>query len=254
MGNNTSPINEPLAHLPPSVAERLGNYVYLYIDPRNDRAFYVGKGQNERVLAGFTEAETHRARIVQELRDYGLVPRLEILAHGLKDEETAFRIEAAVIDLLGLEGLTNKVRGFQSLQFGRMTLDELIGYYAAPAVTIDDPVLLIRVNQLYRHKMSEHELYEITRGIWRLGERRHRAQYALAVFEGVVREVYAIEEWHPALTTQYSTRDLSKRDVDGRWEFVGKAASEEVRTKYKLHSVRAYFLRGNQNPVIYVKC
>lgn len=251
---NAPSINELMAHLPPAVAERLGYYVYLYIDPRSDQTFYVGKGQHERVLAGFTEAETRRAQIVKELRENGLVPRLEILAHGLKDEETAFRIEAAAIDLLGLESLTNAVRGFRSLQYGRMTLDELIGYYAAPAVTIDDPVLLIRVNQLYRHKMSEHELYEITRGIWKLGERRRGARYALAVFEGVVREAYAIAEWRPAMITGYSTRDLSERDLGGRWEFVGGPASEEVRTKYRLHSVRAYFRRGNQSPVIYVNC
>ena len=37
--------------IPPEVADRLGYYVYLYIDPRSDRPFYVGKGQGRRILA-----------------------------------------------------------------------------------------------------------------------------------------------------------------------------------------------------------
>ncbi|CAA9560026.1 MAG: hypothetical protein AVDCRST_MAG86-708 [uncultured Truepera sp.] len=34
----------------PKVAERLKYYVYLYIDPRYNRIFYVGKGKGSRVL------------------------------------------------------------------------------------------------------------------------------------------------------------------------------------------------------------
>jgi len=38
--------------LPPEVAERLGPfYVYLLVDPRTDRPFYVGKGTGQRLLA-----------------------------------------------------------------------------------------------------------------------------------------------------------------------------------------------------------
>lgn len=32
------------------VCERLGNYVYRLIDPRNGETFYVGKGRNNRVF------------------------------------------------------------------------------------------------------------------------------------------------------------------------------------------------------------
>ena len=37
--------------IPREVARQLGYYVYLYIDPRSKRPFYVGKGQGERVLS-----------------------------------------------------------------------------------------------------------------------------------------------------------------------------------------------------------
>lgn len=242
-----------LVHLPPGVVERLEYYVYLYIDPRDGHPFYVGKGKGERILYHFEDdQDSKKTRMIAELQKVGLQPRLEILAHGLKDEQTAFRIEAAAIDLLGLDYLTNRVRGSDSLEYGRMSLDELIGYYAAPPVAVTDPALLIRVNQLYRHTMTPLELYEITRGIWRLGDRREKAKYAFAVFEGVVREVYSVANWHRAFTTPYQTRDLSKRNLDGRWEFEGTVAPEDIREKYHLHSVRAYFRRGNQSPTVYV--
>jgi hypothetical protein len=240
-------------HLPPGVAERLGHYVYMYVDPRNERPFYVGKGKGRRILAHFEDArDSNKRRLIDELSASGFTPRLEILAHGLRDAESALRIEAAVIDVLGLGSLTNEVRGWKSLQMGRMTLAQLVGYYAAQAVVVTDPAMLIRINKLYRHNMTAEELYEATRGIWRLGERRENAKYALAVFEGVVREVYHIDSWHPARTTAYTTRDLSARNVTGRWEFIGAVADGHVRGRYVTKSVKRYLPKGLQSPVCYV--
>jgi hypothetical protein len=180
--------------IPPEVAHRLGYYVYLYIDPRNEQPFYVGKGQGGRALSHLSEeAESRKCARIAELRAVGKEPRIDILAHGLRDEETAFRIEAAVIDLFGLDALTNEVRGWRSLEVGRIPLAELTMYYAATPVAVEVPALLIRINRLYRHNMTALELYEATRGVWILGARCTKAQFAFAVFEGVVREVYEIE-------------------------------------------------------------
>lgn len=139
---------------------------------------------------------------------------------------------------------------------GRMTLSELAGYYAAEPVTIDHPALLIRINQLFRHNMSPVELYEATRGVWRIGPRKHVPEYALAVFEGVVREVYSIDSWHGANTTPYETRneELAERDVTGRSEFLGSVAPEDIRRLYLGRSVKSYFRKGQQSPVTYVNC
>ena len=245
--------SDPEIQLPASVAEHLGHYVYLYVDPRTEEPFYVGKGAGNRVLAHSNDGrESKKTRLIAEIHEQGLSPRLDILAHGLRDEETAFRIEAAAIDLLGLDALTNEVRGWRSLQTGRMTLDELVDFYAAPAVEITHPVLLIRINKLYRRGIPEHALYEATRGIWKLGPRREKAKYALALFHGLVREVYEIHAWHPAGTLTYETRDLSQYDLTGRWEFEGKVAFEAVRSLYLRKAVHAYLARANQRPTVYV--
>jgi hypothetical protein len=238
----------------PEVADRLGFYVYLYVDPRTGKAFYVGKGQGSRALAHLSaSAESRKAAVIRELSEAGLEPRIDILAHALRDEETAFRIEAAVIDLLGLDDLMNEARGWRSVQSGRRRLSELAFYYAAKPVEVTVPALLIRINRLYRHDMTPIELYEATRGTWKLGERRKGARYAIAVFEGVVREVYEIAAWHCAGTTPYATRDATKLNLD-RWEFTGRPADESIRSEYVGGSVAAYFRRGQQTPTAYVNC
>lgn len=247
-------LNAPLPqNIPYEVVSHLGYYVYLYIDPRTDRPFYAGKGQGQRALAHLSaEGESRKAAILEELRQQGLSPKIDILAHALKDEETALRIEAAVIDLLGLDGLANSVRGWRSIQLGRIPLSELVTYYAATPRIIDEPVILIRINKLYRHGMSLQELYEVTRGVWKLGERREHAKFAFAVFEGVVREVFEIHTWHPAGSTPYKTRSREDVALAGRWEFKGARAPDDIRNKYFGHSVADYLHQGAQNPVTYV--
>jgi hypothetical protein len=240
--------------IPPEVAERLGHYVYLYVDPRDEKVFYVGKGQGNRVLAHLpAEGNGPKAKLIRAIRAAGLEPRLEVLANDLPSEEAALRIESAVIDALGLGGLTNEVRGWESVTSGRMRLEDLVAYYAAAPVEVVDPVLLIRINQLYRHGMRPEEMYDATRGVWKLGPRRERFRLAMAVFEGVVREVYRIDSWHPAGTTPYTARargDLRRR---GRWEFVGRVAEEPLRSRYLLRSVARYFRKGLRSPVVYVE-
>ena len=72
----------------------------------------------------------------------------------------------------------------------------------------------------------------------------------MAVYRGVVREVYAVERWYPAGATFKDTR----MRVSGRWEFTGHVAEDRVRDKYLGRSVAHYFKQGQQNPVVYVNC
>ncbi len=244
-----------LRSLKPGMAEKLGHYVYLYVDPRDGKVFYIGKGKDERCLDHLFEDDDHpKVRRIREIFAAGLEPRIEMLAHGLRTEQEAYNIEAAAIGLLGLENLTNQVVGKDSLRFGRKRLSELEGYYAAKPVKITDPVILIRVNQLYRHSMPAEELYDITRGVWVLGlSRASKMKYVFAVYEGVVREVFEPEKWVPALTTKYPSRtDLVPEDAKGRIEFVGKVAPEAIRQKYLLGDVTAYTKVSLQAPCLYV--
>src|SRR5262249_45916088 len=186
-----------LDSIAPFVGERLGFYVYLYVDPRTNEPFYVGKGQGDRALAHLRDtSESLKVARIKEIQALGLEPRIDILVYGLPSEKAAFRIEAAVIDAIGPDRLTNAVRGRESGKVGRMPLSELVALYGATPVDVVHPALLIRVNRLYRYGMEQAELYEVTRGIWKLGAKRARARYAFSVFHGVVRAVFQIESWH----------------------------------------------------------
>lgn len=238
--------------IPREVARKLGYYVYLYTRPGERKPFYIGKGKGRRALAHLDEnVESEKKRVFDELKQKGLAPRLEFLAHGLNDEETALRVEAAVIDVLGLGKLTNQVRGWKSVQLGRLSLERAKSLYAAKKVKIIHPVILIRINQRYREDMSPIELLESTRGVWRVDPKRNDAKYALAVFEGVVIEVYTIIAWMPAGSQHYRTRQISEVRVKGRSEFRGQVAPTKIRNLYRGRSVEKYLPRGNQNPIAY---
>ena len=121
-------------------------------------------------------------------------------------------------------------------------------------VDIDEPVVLIRISQLFNSSMTEEELYEATRGVWKMGNRRENAKYAFSVAEGTIQEVYEIESWLPAGTLKYKTRPRHDIDIDGRWEFAGKSAGSDLRSKYVGKSIKHYFLQGASNPITYVNC
>ncbi len=124
----------------------------------------------------------------------------------------------------------------------------------ATPVVINDAAILIRIQRAYRPDMSAEQLYEVTRGVWVVGPRRSGAKFALAVFDGIVREVYEIDQWHPAGTTDYNVRPLEDVQRPGRWEFTGTLAQETVRDRYVGRSVAANWKRGAANPITYVNC
>ncbi len=121
-------------------------------------------------------------------------------------------------------------------------------------IEVTEPALLIRIPRFYRRGMSAQALYEATRGVWKVGQRREVAKFAFAVFEGLIMAVYEIESWHPAGSTVYTTRHSEEVRRPGRWEFCGREAGGNMAAKYVGRSVASCFPRGQQNPVVYVNC
>ena len=245
-------MTDRLPRIRPAVAAKLGCYVYLYVDPRDDEVFYVGKGKGGRALAHLSAPEKKAiAQRLAELRTAGHDPRVEILAHGLQSAEVAHQIEAAAIDLLGLDNLTNAVRG-HGAKFGRMPIEEVVAHYTRRPAKITEPTILIRINKLYRYGMTPAELYDATRSAWKVGPKREEVELAMAVFEGVIREVYRVSAWLPSGSTFTHQHDGLCVERPGRWEFVGTIAEERVRGRYVNRYVGHLFPQGAQNPVAYV--
>ena len=222
-------------------------YVYLYIDPRDGKPFYIGKGRGNRLFTHLGDtSENEKVARIAEIREAGLEPQIDILRYGLSDSEARL-VEAAAIDLYGKENLTNRMAGFHPGSFGRLTYKDVITMLTAKEVRVRHKVMLITINRLYRSGMTELELYEATRGAWVVGERRSEVEYAFAVYQGIVREVYRIEKWHPAGTLSYETRELGIPRKQPRWEFSGHVA-HGIRDEYVGFSVG----KGGQNPIRYV--
>lgn len=233
------------------VIDKLKYYVYIYSDPDTNEIFYVGKGIGNRVFSHLTDSsDTVKVKFIKRIFDRGKEPKIEILIHGLEDEHTALKVEAAIIDLIGKDKLTNRVRGWQSGVFGRVEVNQLISHYEREQVNIIEPAILIRLNNLFRYDMTPIELYDATRGVWRIGHDREKAEYAFAIFDGIVHEVYKVLAWFQAGST-FNTRG-SMEDERNRWEFVGQIAEESLRSKYIGKSVEHYFSKNAQNPIKYV--
>jgi hypothetical protein len=237
--------------------EALGHYVYVYSDPDTRRPFYVGKGKGNRVFNHMDDqSENEKVRKINDIKARGKEPVIEILAHGL-DEETAFKVEAAAIDLIGIDNLTNRQRGHESSVYGKIEVSTLDARYSHEELNPDnvtDNIMFIRINKLYRNDMTDMELYDATRGYWKVNiDQAKKVDYVLSVYDGMVLEVYDVVDWYPALSTFMGRSNSGTPETVGdRYEFVGRIADDAVRKKYVEKSVTAFFPPGNANPIKYV--
>ena len=149
--------------------DELGYYVYVYSDPDTKKPFYVGKGKGNRAFSHLNDqSESEKVDKINEIKARGKEPVIEILAHGL-DEETAYKVEAAAIDLIGIKNLTNIQRGRESSAYGKIEASILDARYSCEKLNREDirhNLMLIRIRQLYRNDMTPFEIYEATRGYW----------------------------------------------------------------------------------------
>jgi hypothetical protein len=108
-------------------------------------------------------------------------------------------------------------------------------------MNITEPAITVKINRTYREGMSAGELYEITRGLWKIDKRkRDRIAYVLAVANGVVKEVYKAVLWQDAGTDTYRFRVHAANDLRRRSEFVGTVARATVRDKYFGQPYKSY--------------
>lgn len=81
---------------PKPVIEKLGYYVYLLIDPKTNKVFYVGKGTGNRLFAHINAAisspvESDKLAKIRSIQSKGLEVKHSIIRHGLTEKE-AFEV------------------------------------------------------------------------------------------------------------------------------------------------------------------
>ena len=132
-------------------------------------------------------------------------------------------------------------------------LDEVKEKFLGEDFVSSEPFVAFKLNRRWTPDLTAQELYEATRKMWRIGPRRDRAEYALAVSYGVVREVYKIghfsseSRWEP-FTHNREGKPLKTK----RWGFVGNVAVD-LQNLVNMNVSQLPQAIG-QNPVFYINC
>ena len=222
--------------------ERIGCYVYClnYLD--TGEAFYIGKGVGNRVFShanGDFEKDKNyeKIEIIKSIIGKGQKVAHWIVRYGLTEKE-AFEVEAALIDFVGLENLSNAVKG-HSAERGKISCEELDIRLGAKKIEIQDNIMTIKINSLYRSDMNQEEIYEATRKWWvAKKERAEKVAYVLSVNNGIVRGVFKPIIW-------------LKAEDSNRIGFNGEHAPDFIIERYLHKSMEDYIVKGNANPIQY---
>ncbi len=259
---------------PAGVAEQLKWYVYRLIDPRNAETFYVGKGKGDRIFSHIKgdytatvsqgaslgdeedkeDATDLKMKRIHEIRSVGLEVGHIVHRHGIEREDVAYEVEAALID--AYPGLTNRVDGRGSGDFGSRHVEEIVSQYAAEEFSVDAPFMLIYIG---RYLDAVGDPYEAVRWRWKINvERARRYRLVLAHANGLIIGAYRPSEWLPATRENFPSKfgELEEDSVDPetgrptRWGFIGEPAERDIWSLYVGKRVPQKY-RGKQNPVQY---
>jgi hypothetical protein len=240
-----------LDRFPQETIDKLGNYVYRLIDPRNGNTFYVGVGKGNRVFdhvkgaIKFKDEDNSislKAGTINDIRSSGLEIIHVIQRYGMS-KEIAHEVEAALID--SYPGLTNTVSGHYSSVRGIISAYEI--EYQTKLSVFEEPkdfkYMIIKTkawkNDGWASEMG-NPIYEATRMSWVVSlDSVKDYKYVLSVYDSVVVEVFEIEKWH-------ELKDSNRK------YFTGKLAPKDIRSIFKDKRIPDRFTKkGQSNPVLY---
>lgn len=247
-------------------------YVYALIDPRNKQIFYVGKGTGQRVFEhekesiGSPDSEKLKLKTIAEIKEEGLEVKKIIINCNLTEAE-AFAAEAALINAFNYvsdTGLTNIVAGHNSSE--ALNVDDFERINGAEELQENDishRIMVIKINRLYHRGMSERDLYDSVRGVWRASIRRVRTvDYVFGVYNSLIVAVYKPTEW---FTCKDARKKLPRKDIkltsrtENRVFFVDNGFEQndpvdEAEEFYLYKSIAGLKLNQSaQNPITYLE-
>ncbi len=234
----------------PKVCDALGFYVYRLEDPRNGETFYVGRGVNNRIFdhmdeaeAGARSAKTDRIRAIHEAGSK-VIPIVH--RHGLRDEDEAAVVEAALIE--AFPNLTNQVAGEGTRLYGARSADSAIRAYDLPPAQFgaERCVILSLTPSWPSDPEAEprawYALYALARYPWSLDiERASKARFVVVQARGIVRGAFTADRWLAADDPAFAGFPRAQDDDWGfcgapawrQWRaWVGRRVPERFRTRF----------------------
>lgn len=245
-------------------------YVYGLVNPLTNKLFYIGKGTRNRVFdheleaLGSEDQEALKLNVIREIKAMGKEVRKVIFAYGLNTDE-AIAAEAALINAFRLFGdaeLTNLASGHHC--HTAYTVEEFEREFAAEPLTAEDVkhnLVIIKINRLYQRNMTPLELYNCTRGVWRMSRARAEASdYVLAVYHSLVVGVYKPDRWYSCGEAAERLKEF--RDIDLTSEAVKRRLFFEDSNYDDVDEVKGIYLGRTikhlgyndkaQNPITYI--
>ena len=226
----------------PLTQEKIGYYVYCLNYPDTGETFYIGKGKGNRVFShanGNLESDSNieKIEVINSIKSRGQKVEHWIIRYGMSEKE-AFEVEAALIDFVGLDNLSNCVKG-HSIERGKISCEELDILLGAKKIEIQDNVMTIKINAKYRSDMNEQEIYEATNKWWKANQvNAEKVDYVLSIHNGIVRGVFKPIEWF-------------KAEDSNRIGFEGIPAYDLIKERYLHRSIEEFIVKGNANPIQY---
>lgn len=248
--------NSTINDFSPRTEDALGYYVYLLVDPRDGKIFYVGKGKGDRVFAHvrcaeITDDENDKLDIIRSIQSEGKNVRYYIARHGMKEDE-AFLVESVLIDLLtfrdfaSVANISNIQAGHHQFDRGIKTAEELEAMYNGGELEDSDfidKLLIININKSYNlQNERQPNIYEATRKSWVLSENRAKhVDYVLSEYRGVVRAIFVPQKWEHEI------------DNPKRWLFEGFEITEQNNPEiyHRYINKQVPKLKGMANPIRY---
>ena len=239
--------------------QELKYYVYMLLDPTNNKPFYVGKGIDNRVFnhlaCALTDIDISNTKYdkIREITQSGQTVKHIIVRHGLSESE-AFQIEASLIDTLSYCGLflTNIVCGHNSIEKGLMTSEEIIRLYnAQPLDKIGTDCILININRKYKRGKGGQSIYQATKEAWTIRKSRlNQLKFVLSEYRGLIVEVFEVFEWYEK-ERGYLPNSKKYGQTKIGYGFNGVPASDEIRSLYINKSIAHTKKRGAASAIRY---
>jgi hypothetical protein len=161
------------------------------------------------------------------------------------DEDTAFEVEAALLD--AYPETTNIAGGRGSDEFGAMHSKQIAERYEAKQAEFAHKAVLITINRSLTEGKS---MYDAVRYAWKIdGKKAQKAEIVLAVQQGMIVGAFVPQRWLEATTTNFPG---TTSDRPGRRGFVGCEAPPDISAFYLRRRVPDHMRRpGAANPVRY---
>lgn len=224
---------------PPEIFKALGWYVYRLIDPRSGHTFYVGKGRGDRIFdhvrcvlkedaAKDGVMDDLKTAMIKEIEREGMKVLYVIHRHGIETSETAYQIEAALID--AYPGLTNLMAGHASADKGCRTVEQIRDVYAAEELNAKEPLILIFIGRALDEGIGRVEgkgtdIYDAVRAVWKMKREKAESYKLVLAYDGrgLVVGAFRPEKWLQGTRENFP---FLKESLPDRIGFEGQRATE----------------------------